>query len=93
MSSLIGYGFPVLKCLLPEYSYPSLPGNDEMKRGVRKGIPFHLLVRPARFELATSRFVVWRSIQLSHGRILHQNFSDNQQLIARPAIQAAENRN
>gem|GEM_PF-3833017 len=29
---------------------------------------FIFLVRPARFELATSRFVVWRSIQLSHGR-------------------------
>ena len=27
------------------------------------------LVRPGRFELPTSRFVVWRSIQLSHGRI------------------------
>ena len=33
--------------------------------------PLFSLVRPARFELATSRFVVWRSIQLSHGRKIH----------------------
>jgi hypothetical protein len=31
---------------------------------------FIYLVRPGRFELPTSRFVVWRSIQLSHGRMV-----------------------
>jgi hypothetical protein len=34
--------------------------------------PLILLVRPARFELAASRFVVWRSIQLSHGRVVFE---------------------
>ena len=43
--------------------------HNQIRRGQRKlSNPLVLLVRPARFELATSRFVVWRSIQLSHGR-------------------------